>query len=152
MSISRDGTGVSVEVEDDGAGGAGVRAGGGLEGPRRRLATFDGTAESPAPRAVRPGRGWRCHAHRRSRRPVPPARRDDPPPAGVRARGGGDGEHEVLALMAEGLSNQAVGRRLFPSESAIAKHTTSMFGELGITDDDHTNRRVLAVLTYLNGP
>ncbi|MFK4064744.1 response regulator [Streptomyces sp. NPDC029674] len=59
-------------------------------------------------------------------------------------------EHSVLALMAEGLSNQAIGRRLFLSESAISKYTTSMFGKLGISDDDDSNRRVLAVLTYLN--
>ncbi|MEU1375093.1 response regulator transcription factor [Streptomyces triculaminicus] len=61
-------------------------------------------------------------------------------------------EHSVLGLMAEGLSNQAIGRRLFLSESAIGKYTTSLFGKLGITDDDDTNRRVRAVLTYLNKP
>ncbi|MFI6048549.1 LuxR C-terminal-related transcriptional regulator [Streptomyces violascens] len=61
-------------------------------------------------------------------------------------------EHSVLGLMAEGLSNQAIGRRLFLSESAISKYTTSMFGKLGITDDESNNRRVLAVLTYLNNP
>lgn len=61
-------------------------------------------------------------------------------------------EHSVLGLMAEGLSNQAIGRRLFLSESAISKYTTSMFGKLGITDDDTSNRRVLAVLAYLNNP
>ncbi|WP_157248658.1 response regulator transcription factor [Nonomuraea typhae] len=61
-------------------------------------------------------------------------------------------EHAVLALMAEGLSNQAIGRRLFLSESAISKYTTSMFGKLDLADDNHTNRRVLAVLTYLNNP
>lgn len=59
-------------------------------------------------------------------------------------------EHSVLGLMAEGLSNQAIGRRLFLSESAISKYTTSLFGKLGITDDDSGNRRVLAVLAYLN--
>jgi DNA-binding NarL/FixJ family response regulator len=59
-------------------------------------------------------------------------------------------ELEVLSLMAEGLSNQAIGRRLFLSESAISKYTTSLFGKLGITDDETGNRRVLAVLTYLN--
>lgn len=63
-----------------------------------------------------------------------------------------DREHQVLALMAEGLSNQAIGRRLFLSDSAISKYTTSLFGKLGITDDDDTNRRVRAVLTYLNQP
>lgn len=61
-------------------------------------------------------------------------------------------EHAVLSLMAEGLSNQAIGQRLFLSDSAISKHTTSIFGKLGITDDDNSNRRVLAVLTYLNNP
>ncbi|MFI0153358.1 response regulator transcription factor [Streptomyces lydicus] len=61
-------------------------------------------------------------------------------------------EHSVLGLMAEGLSNQAIGRRLFLSESAISKYTTSLFGKLGITDDDNSNRRVLAVLAYLNNP
>ncbi|MFI6764779.1 LuxR C-terminal-related transcriptional regulator [Streptomyces sp. NPDC050355] len=61
-------------------------------------------------------------------------------------------EHSVLGLMAEGLSNQAIGRRLFLSDSAISKYTTSMFGKLGITDDDDNNRRVLAVLAYLNNP
>ena len=60
-----------------------------------------------------------------------------------------DREREVLSLMAEGLSNQAIGKRLFLSESAIGKYTTSMFGKLGITDADHVNRRVLAVLAYL---
>ncbi len=59
-------------------------------------------------------------------------------------------EYGVLGLMAEGLSNQAIGRRLFLSESAVSKYTTSMFGKLGILDDDDTNRRVRAVLTYLN--
>jgi DNA-binding NarL/FixJ family response regulator len=61
-------------------------------------------------------------------------------------------EHEVLGLMAEGLSNQAIGRRLFLSESAISKYTTSLFGKLGLTDDETGNRRVQAVLTYLNRP
>ncbi|MFI1737956.1 LuxR C-terminal-related transcriptional regulator [Streptomyces sioyaensis] len=61
-------------------------------------------------------------------------------------------EHSVLALMAEGLSNQAIGRRLFLSEGTVSKYTTSMFGKLGLIDDDNSNRRVRAVLTYLNKP
>ncbi|MEU7581510.1 response regulator transcription factor [Streptomyces sp. NPDC041068] len=71
-------------------------------------------------------------------------------PSNRRLGGLTEREHSVLALMAEGLSNQAIGRRLFLSESAISKYTTSMFGKLGITDDDDNNRRVLAVLAYLN--
>ncbi|MCF3106297.1 response regulator transcription factor [Streptomyces roseoverticillatus] len=61
-------------------------------------------------------------------------------------------EYSVLGLMAEGLSNQAIGRRLFLSDSAISKYTTTMFGKLGLNDDDDSNRRVRAVLTYLNQP
>ncbi|MEV6976626.1 response regulator transcription factor [Kitasatospora sp. NPDC093806] len=61
-------------------------------------------------------------------------------------------ERSVLALMAEGLSNQAIARRLFLSEGAISKYTTSLFGKLGLTDDENGNRRVLAVLAYLNAP
>ncbi|WP_371516486.1 sensor histidine kinase [Kitasatospora sp. NBC_01300] len=53
ISLTRDGTGVAAvvvaEVEDDGRGGAGVRAGGGLAGLRRRLAAFDGTLEVTSP-------------------------------------------------------------------------------------------------------
>ncbi|MEV0269673.1 response regulator transcription factor [Hamadaea sp. NPDC050747] len=61
-----------------------------------------------------------------------------------------DREREVLALMAEGLSNQAIGRRLFLSDSAVSKYTTSLFAKLDIGDDTDTNRRVIAVLAYLN--
>lgn len=49
ISIAGHGTDVVVEVEDDGEGGAGVRAGGGIDGLRRRLAVFDGTLEITSP-------------------------------------------------------------------------------------------------------
>ncbi|MEU8682583.1 response regulator transcription factor [Streptomyces sp. NPDC048611] len=73
-------------------------------------------------------------------------------PSNRRLEGLTEREHSVLALMAEGLSNQAIGQRLFLSPGAISKYTTSLFGKLGVTGDDHTNRRVLAVLAYLNQP
>ncbi|MEU6176011.1 response regulator transcription factor [Streptantibioticus parmotrematis] len=60
-------------------------------------------------------------------------------------------EREVLELMAEGRSNAAVAQRLFISEGAVGKHTTSIFTKLGLTASDDDNRRVLAVLAYLNG-
>ncbi|WP_422771539.1 response regulator [Plantactinospora sp. WMMC1484] len=60
-------------------------------------------------------------------------------------------EREVLELMAEGRSNSAIGQRLFLSESAVGKHTASIFGKLGLAPSDDDNRRVLAVLAYLNG-
>jgi DNA-binding NarL/FixJ family response regulator len=63
-----------------------------------------------------------------------------------------DRERSVVALMAEGLSNQAIADRLFLSEGAVSKYTTSAFEKLGIGDDADTNRRVLAVLAYLNDP
>jgi DNA-binding NarL/FixJ family response regulator len=59
-------------------------------------------------------------------------------------------EREVLELMAEGRSNAAIGQRLFLSESAVGKHIASIFGKLGLTASDDDNRRVLAVLAYLN--
>ncbi len=62
-----------------------------------------------------------------------------------------DRERSVLALMAEGLSNAAIAERLFLSESAISKYTTTTFDKLGIHDDGAANRRVLAVLAYLDG-
>ncbi|MEV4537957.1 response regulator transcription factor [Asanoa sp. NPDC049518] len=60
-------------------------------------------------------------------------------------------EREVLELMAEGRSNAAIGQRLFLSESAVGKHTANIFGKLGLTASDDDNRRVLAVLAYLDG-
>jgi DNA-binding NarL/FixJ family response regulator len=70
----------------------------------------------------------------------------DEPLGGLTAR-----EREVLALMAEGCSNAAISGGLFISEGAVGKHTASIFTKLGLAPSDDTNRRVLAVLTYLNG-
>jgi DNA-binding NarL/FixJ family response regulator len=60
-------------------------------------------------------------------------------------------ERDVLALMAEGRSNAAIAQRLFLSESAVGKHTASIFGKLDLAPSDDDNRRVLAVLRYLDG-
>ncbi|GIH75357.1 response regulator transcription factor [Planobispora longispora] len=59
-------------------------------------------------------------------------------------------EREVLELMAEGRSNAAISQRLFLSESAVGKHTASIFTKLDLAPSDDDNRRVLAVLAYLN--
>ncbi|MFI0420378.1 response regulator [Spongiactinospora sp. 9N601] len=59
-------------------------------------------------------------------------------------------EREVLALMAEGRSNAAIAQRLFLSESAVGKHTASIFAKFDLAPSDDDNRRVLAVLAYLN--
>ncbi len=59
-------------------------------------------------------------------------------------------EREVLALMAEGRSNSAIAQRLFVTEKAVSKHSTSIFAKLDLAASDDDNRRVLAVLAYLN--
>jgi DNA-binding NarL/FixJ family response regulator len=59
-------------------------------------------------------------------------------------------EREVLELMAEGRSNTAIAQQLFVTEKAVSKHTTSIFAKLGLAASEDRNRRVLAVLAYLN--
>jgi DNA-binding NarL/FixJ family response regulator len=70
-------------------------------------------------------------------------RRDD------RLAGLTERDHEVLALMAEGRSNQAIARRLVVTERAVEKHVTSIFDKLGLLPAADDHRRVLAVLTFL---
>jgi DNA-binding NarL/FixJ family response regulator len=72
------------------------------------------------------------------------ARRRDDPLAELTPR-----EREVLALMAEGRSNNGIAHRLFITEGAVEKHVHSILMKLQLptTDDDH--RRVLAVVTFL---
>jgi DNA-binding NarL/FixJ family response regulator len=59
-------------------------------------------------------------------------------------------EREVLGLMAEGRSNGAIAQRLFISEKAVGKHSTSIFAKLDLAPSADDNRRVLAVLAFLN--
>ncbi|RZU74472.1 LuxR family two component transcriptional regulator [Micromonospora kangleipakensis] len=62
-------------------------------------------------------------------------------------------EREVLMLIAEGRSNAAIASKLHITEAAIGKHVGSILTKLGLLPSDDTNRRVLAVLTYLRaGP
>jgi DNA-binding NarL/FixJ family response regulator/class 3 adenylate cyclase len=58
-------------------------------------------------------------------------------------------EREVLELMAEGRSNQAIGERLFITPRAVEKHITSIFGKLRLPRAPEDHRRVLAVLAFL---
>jgi DNA-binding NarL/FixJ family response regulator len=60
-------------------------------------------------------------------------------------------EHEVLGLMAEGRSNAAIAGAMFVTEKAVSKHTNNIFTKLDLPVDGDDNRRVLAVLAYLNG-
>jgi DNA-binding NarL/FixJ family response regulator len=61
-----------------------------------------------------------------------------------------DRERDILALMAEGRSNQAIGERLFLSPRTIESHVGSIFAKLGFAPRNDDNRRVLAVLTFLD--
>ena len=58
-------------------------------------------------------------------------------------------EREVLELMAEGKSNQAIAERLVITLRAVEKHVTSIFSKLRLSATDQDHRRVLAVLTFL---
>ena len=60
-------------------------------------------------------------------------------------------EREVLELMAEGRSNQAISERLFVTPRAVEKHITSIFGKLRLPQASEDHRRVLAVLAFLRG-
>ena len=71
-------------------------------------------------------------------------RRGDDPVARLTPR-----EREVLELMAEGRSNQAIAQRLVVTERAVEKHVTSIFGKLNLPAAAEDHRRVLAVLAFL---
>jgi DNA-binding NarL/FixJ family response regulator len=58
-------------------------------------------------------------------------------------------EREILALMAEGRSNQGTCRTLWLSPKTVETHIRGAFAKLGIIAAAEDNRRVLAVLTYL---
>jgi DNA-binding NarL/FixJ family response regulator len=59
-------------------------------------------------------------------------------------------EREVLALVAEGLSDQGIGARLHLSVSTVCTHTKAIFRKLSIADGADTNRRVSAALRFLD--
>jgi len=73
------------------------------------------------------------------------ARRRNDPLADLSTR-----EREVLALMAEGRSNGGIARRLWVSEGTIEKHVRSIMTKLSLAETDDDNRRVLAVVTFLD--
>jgi DNA-binding NarL/FixJ family response regulator len=75
---------------------------------------------------------------------------------GQRRRGGNplegltERELEVLALMAEGRSNRAIGERLFITEHTVEKHVKNIFATLRLPQSADDHRRVLAVVAFLN--
>ena len=58
-------------------------------------------------------------------------------------------EREVLSLVAEGMSNSAIARRLFVTERTVEAHTTQIFAKLDLAVAPDSHRRVLAVLAFL---
>jgi DNA-binding NarL/FixJ family response regulator len=60
-----------------------------------------------------------------------------------------DREREVLALMAEGRTNQAIAGRLFITERTVEKHVRNIFAKLRLPASPEAHRRVLAVVAYL---
>ncbi|MGX1269562.1 response regulator transcription factor [Streptomyces phaeoluteigriseus] len=72
-------------------------------------------------------------------------RGDDRPLARLTPR-----EREVMELMAQGRSNTAIAQKMVVTERAVAKHTANIFVKLGLEVSDDDNRRVLAVLAYLD--
>ncbi|MCX5523636.1 response regulator transcription factor [Streptomyces bobili] len=72
-------------------------------------------------------------------------RGDDRPLARLTPR-----EREVMELMAQGRSNTAIAQKMVVTERAVAKHTANIFIKLGLEVSDDDNRRVLAVLAYLD--
>ena len=58
-------------------------------------------------------------------------------------------EREVLHLMAEGRSNQAISARLFVTDRTVEAHMAQVFSKLGLEETSDQHRRVLAVLTLL---
>jgi DNA-binding NarL/FixJ family response regulator len=60
-----------------------------------------------------------------------------------------DREREVLGLIAEGRSNQAISQQLFVSHKTVEAHVRQILLKLGLVESPNDHRRVLAVLTYL---
>lgn len=58
-------------------------------------------------------------------------------------------ERDVLELMAQGKTNAGISAELYISESSTEKHVTSIFNKLGLSPEDHSHRRVRAVLAWL---
>jgi serine/threonine-protein kinase PknK len=73
------------------------------------------------------------------------ARRRDDPLAALSTR-----EREVLVLMAEGLSNAGIGRRIWVTEGTVEKHVRSILTKLDLPETGDNHRRVRAVIMYLD--
>ena len=73
------------------------------------------------------------------------ARRRNDPLAALSSR-----EREVLTLMAEGLSNAGIARRIWVTEGTVEKHVRSILTKLNLSETGDDHRRVRAVIMYLD--
>lgn len=154
-----------IVVTDNGRGGARCRGGSGLAGVEWRLGTFDGVPGRQEPRQQPRGRArgrargdslrvvlaeylflLRAYMDPQVIQQLPAGRAGDGRPPGRLT----PWEREVLELMAQGRSNAVIAGHLVVTERAIAKHMSNIFAELGLAVSDDDNRRVLAVLAYLD--
>lgn len=92
--------------------------------------------------AARAGRWSAAHGGRAAVRPASPKRP---------ARATDPREREVLSLMAEGRSNAGIAEALVLTVGAVEKHVQSILSKLDLPQAPTDHRRVLAVLTYLQG-
>ena len=125
-------TSVAIELMDDGRGGFGyllaerVADVDELAEAIRRVAAGDAVIDPELVRRLVGGSGERT------------------PLAGLT-----EAERQVLSLMAEGRSNQAIAERLFVSPKTVESRVGSIFSKLALESAPDDHRRVLAVLTYL---
>lgn len=61
-----------------------------------------------------------------------------------------DKERSVLEAMATGRNNAAIAKSLYMSDRAVEKHISAVFQKLGLTDEGEVNRRVMAVLAFVD--
>jgi len=137
--VHPDGERVLVSVSDNGIGGADQAKGRGLAGLADRLRSLDASV------LLREGLTLLLAeaGHQVVAQLMSFERRRDPIKT-LTAR-----EREVLALMAQRHSNQAIAERLAVTVGAVEKHTQRIFAKLDLAPDEAQHRRVLAVLTYL---
>lgn len=75
------------------------------------------------------------------------ARKSGEEPAALRSLS--DREHEVLQQMATGRNNHTIAKTLYMSDRAVEKHIGSIFSKLGLAEEHEMNRRIMAVLAFL---
>ena len=113
-----------------------------LKRARRRATTNDSRSKIATNRAA--SISSPAVARRSTRRSWPRSSAESPTPSPLTDR-----EREVLSLMAEGLTNNAIARRLVLTERTVEGHVRSVLTKLNLPASEDSHRRVLAVIAYL---